>query len=206
MARGLYSAGSVVVVHGLSCSAACRIFPDQGSNPCPLHWQADSWPLCHQGSPRYTFSIVYYLGVELLCCKIVNECLRVMETAQLFQTCTILHPHQERMRVLVLHTLGNTGYCQSFKFWSFWWVSSGISLWLEFALPLELEIMNIFSCAHWPFVYLLWNVCANLFPFLNCFGVFLVVIFGLSCPCFLRLGVWSVCISFASWCVFKYVR
>ena len=42
--------GSVVVVHGLSCSATCGIFPDQGSNPCPLHWQADSYPLCHQGS------------------------------------------------------------------------------------------------------------------------------------------------------------
>ena len=34
--------GSVVVAHGLSCSAACGIFPDQGSNLCPLHWQADS--------------------------------------------------------------------------------------------------------------------------------------------------------------------
>ena len=43
--------GSVVVVHGLSCSAACRIFLDQGSNPCFLHWQADSYPLHHQGSP-----------------------------------------------------------------------------------------------------------------------------------------------------------
>ena len=30
-------AGSVVVAHGPSCSAACGIFPDQGSNPCPLH-------------------------------------------------------------------------------------------------------------------------------------------------------------------------
>ena len=39
---GLESAGSVVVAHGLSCSEACGIFPDQGSNPCPLHWQADS--------------------------------------------------------------------------------------------------------------------------------------------------------------------
>ena len=28
------------MAHGLSCSAACGIFPDQGSNPCPLHWQA----------------------------------------------------------------------------------------------------------------------------------------------------------------------
>ena len=42
--------GSVVVPHGLSCSVACGIFPDQGSNPCPLHWQADSQPLHHQGS------------------------------------------------------------------------------------------------------------------------------------------------------------
>ena len=48
---GSRRAGSVVVVHGLSCSAACGIFPDQRSNPCPLHWQADSQPLRHQGSP-----------------------------------------------------------------------------------------------------------------------------------------------------------
>ena len=32
---------SVVVAHGLSCSAACGIFPGQGSNSCPLHWQVD---------------------------------------------------------------------------------------------------------------------------------------------------------------------
>ena len=48
---GSRRAGSVVVAHGLSCSAACGILPDQGSNPCPLHWQADSQPLRHQGSP-----------------------------------------------------------------------------------------------------------------------------------------------------------
>ena len=46
-------AGSVVVAHGPSCSAACGILPDQGSNPCPLHWQADSQPLHHQGSPIF---------------------------------------------------------------------------------------------------------------------------------------------------------
>ena len=43
-------AGSVVVAQEPSCSAACGIFPDQGSYPCPLHWQADSQPLRHQGS------------------------------------------------------------------------------------------------------------------------------------------------------------
>ena len=53
---GSRRADSVVVAHGPSCSAACGIFPDQGSNPCPLHWQADSQPLRHQGSPR-VFSI-----------------------------------------------------------------------------------------------------------------------------------------------------
>ena len=34
--HGLSSAGSVVVVHGLSCSMVCGIFLDQGLNPCPL--------------------------------------------------------------------------------------------------------------------------------------------------------------------------
>ena len=42
VARRLQSTGSVVVAHGLSCSTACGIFPDQGLNPCPLHWQANS--------------------------------------------------------------------------------------------------------------------------------------------------------------------
>ena len=53
-------AGSVVVAHGPSCSAARGIFPDQGSNPCPLHWQADSQPLRHQGSPVLFFNVVFW--------------------------------------------------------------------------------------------------------------------------------------------------
>ena len=44
---------SVAVAHRLSCFAACGIFPDQGSNPCPLQWQADSHPLNQQGSPLW---------------------------------------------------------------------------------------------------------------------------------------------------------
>ena len=54
---GSRRAGSVIVAHGPSCSAACGILPDQGSNPCPLHWQADSQPLRHQGSPFPHFNI-----------------------------------------------------------------------------------------------------------------------------------------------------
>ena len=65
--------GSVVVAHGPSCSTACGIFPDQGSNPRPLHWQADSQPLRHQGSPLLFFLIYFikkfFLGaLGLRCC------------------------------------------------------------------------------------------------------------------------------------------
>ena len=52
---GSRRAGSVIVAHGPSRSAACGIFPDQGSNPHPPHWQADSQPLRHQGSPLDVF-------------------------------------------------------------------------------------------------------------------------------------------------------
>ena len=59
---GSRRAGSVIVAHRPSCSAACGIFPDQGSNPCPLHWQADSQPLRHQGSPGLQFMTHGYRG------------------------------------------------------------------------------------------------------------------------------------------------
>ena len=52
---GLQSTGSAVTVHGPSCFPACGILPDQGSNPRPLHQQADFQPLCHQGSPLLHF-------------------------------------------------------------------------------------------------------------------------------------------------------
>ena len=51
LTSGLCSAGSAAVALRLRCSGACGIFPDQGLNLCPLHWQADSLPLDHQGSP-----------------------------------------------------------------------------------------------------------------------------------------------------------
>ena len=46
---GLSSSG--LRAHGLSCSMACGIFLDQESNLYLLHWQVDSLPLKHQGSP-----------------------------------------------------------------------------------------------------------------------------------------------------------
>ena len=67
---GSRCAGSVIVAHGLSCSAAYGIFPDQGSNPCPLHWQADSQPLRHQESPRLIFKdLILTLKMYLITLK-----------------------------------------------------------------------------------------------------------------------------------------
>ena len=50
--HGLQRTGSVAMMHGFSCPMACGIFLDQESNLCLLHWQANSLPRGHQGSPE----------------------------------------------------------------------------------------------------------------------------------------------------------
>ena len=42
------------------------IFSTQGSNPCLLHWQGDSLPLSHQGSPYFKTSPILLFGETLL--------------------------------------------------------------------------------------------------------------------------------------------
>ena len=60
--------GSVFVAYRLSCSFACGIFPEKRSNPCSLHWQADSYPLHHQGNPICWIIIdSLYLIVNVVC-------------------------------------------------------------------------------------------------------------------------------------------
>ena len=59
---GLQSTGAEAVAYGLSWSSACGIFSDQGSNLSLLHWQEDSLPLSHQGSPNiYSFLKVKFI-------------------------------------------------------------------------------------------------------------------------------------------------
>ena len=55
----------MVVAHGLSCSAVCGIFLDRGLNLCPLHLQADSFSLSHQGSPAVWLLLVEYMQDDL---------------------------------------------------------------------------------------------------------------------------------------------
>ena len=54
-AWALGAQASVAAACGLSCYLACGIFPNQGSNMCPLHWQADSQSLECQGNPHTCF-------------------------------------------------------------------------------------------------------------------------------------------------------
>ena len=63
---GSRHAASVIVAHGPSHSAACGILPDQVSNLRPLHWQADSQPLHHQGSPNDYFCSCIWLTLFCL--------------------------------------------------------------------------------------------------------------------------------------------
>ena len=57
----LQSTGSIVVAHRCSCSVACGILPDQGSNPHLPHQQTDSLPLSYQRSPEiYIFQMLAY--------------------------------------------------------------------------------------------------------------------------------------------------
>ena len=65
--------GSEVVVHRLRSPAAHGIFPDQGWNPCLLHWQADSLPLNLQGSPlRSYFKTIVCVLVAQSCPTVCN--------------------------------------------------------------------------------------------------------------------------------------
>ena len=104
--------GSVIVAHGPSCSVACGIFPDQGSNPCPLHWQADSQPLRHQGSPVY---IIFIEGWWLV---FVGSFQSTHTTSTPFLRCSIQRlptPHPMRGFFLPFPTVTSHGYCGNFK-------------------------------------------------------------------------------------------
>ena len=59
---GSQSTGTVVGVSRLRCAEACGIFLDHRQNRCPLNWQADSYPLCHQGSPLCMLFVPFKKG------------------------------------------------------------------------------------------------------------------------------------------------
>ena len=67
-ARGFWSAGSIVVAPRFSCSEACGVLPDQGSNLGPLRWRVGSYPLCHQGGPHTSLLRKSFCEQVMMCC------------------------------------------------------------------------------------------------------------------------------------------
>ena len=66
-AASLVAEHGLVVAHTLSCSAACGIFPDQGLNPCLLHWQVDSLSLSHLRIPPESHSYLHQIRERVIC-------------------------------------------------------------------------------------------------------------------------------------------
>ena len=98
----LQSTNSIVVAYGLSCSTACGIFLDQGSNWYLSHWQADSLPLSHQGSrcilffDVIVFNMLNYMYVCVykeywpLVSFLVYKCSRLLRKVPVDSTCIFL--------------------------------------------------------------------------------------------------------------------
>ena len=108
--RGFFCCGGRAVVHTafsscgtrLSCPAASGIFLDQGSNPWPLRWQVDSYPLYHQGSPASLFLLPssYFSSLSFSAFRAMNGAgiWQALYTSPSPFTCfLILHPYHHPM-------------------------------------------------------------------------------------------------------------
>ena len=68
---GPSSCGMWALELGLSGPVAFGIFLDQGLNLHPLHWQADSYPLCYHGSPA-SYILVAGAFLALTICQLLQ--------------------------------------------------------------------------------------------------------------------------------------
>ena len=57
----------------LSCSSACGIFLDQGSNFCLLHWQAHSLSLSTREAHGHSFKFWLFSGCEMVFCGFILD-------------------------------------------------------------------------------------------------------------------------------------
>ena len=144
-ARGVSSCGSWILEHSsilgahrLSCSTACGIFLEQGSNPCSLHWRVDSLPLDHQRSPKSLYINHYILSIS---CGWLSPYLSV-STLVFFAILSLPHPGPVRME----------------------WDKNEDTLWMRYLLS-ESQYGKILFCIFHPHLYFGF---LNLNPWLIC--------------------------------------
>ena len=81
-----WSADSVVVAHKLTCST-CGILLDEGSNPCLLHWQADSHPPGPREVPILPIFLIHCLAKNQNCgLKIIFTFFKALFPVLLFKS------------------------------------------------------------------------------------------------------------------------
>ena len=95
---------SVVVGHGRRCPVARGIFPDQGLNPCPLHWQAVSY--------HWTTGEVWECGIlkyhKILCSSWKSSCFSWPKIPSVAESLVNFFPP---------------------RFWKIWWCLVAESFW-----------------------------------------------------------------------------
>ena len=143
------------MVRGRHCHEACGIFPGQELNPWRLHWQADSLPLSHEGSP---LNHIFNLKRFRMCRKVEKRRrnLPIMAVAEIITASTsktTLMFQYNFMSILMtkyyspIHPIGS-------EFWLFFknWSIVGLQYWI---LMLDLKHLN-------PRASLIWGLCLAL--------------------------------------------
>ena len=127
------------------------LLPPQGLNPHLLHCQGGS--LVPAGKPwraLATNQTIHILIVIFLCFSGTSILFSIMAPP----TCI---PKNIVQGFSILHMINNFCYLLTFWWQSFWQVWGKISLLFWFSFLWWLVMGNIFLCACWPFVYLIWK-------------------------------------------------
>ena len=119
----LWGKSSVVAAHGLSYSAVCGIFSDQGSNPCPSCWQVDSQPLDYQGKSSKTLkpSIIYlalgtYDPIFLINSKKKKTTIFCLSAVSKLQKITRKYKWAERTGLVLVSPITQRAFCYTWLY------------------------------------------------------------------------------------------
>ena len=163
--------GSAIVAHGPSRSTACGIFPDQGSNLWPLHWQGESQPLRHQGSPLcYCFVSISFISALLLMisfllltflCSSFSSCFKCRVRLFIWDVSCFL-----RWNWIAVNFPLRTAFAASYRLWVIVFSLSFVSMYFLISSLISSVISWLFSSALFilhVFVFLQFFSC-NWFP------------------------------------------